>query len=130
DASLLMPTNTMTGDYTVLAWPSGGAAASFFTVTATQDGTNVVLKGQGQVNAGAGIDGSGNGSVTLNAGDVLAVLGGGAGDVSGSRVQASKPVQVIAGQSCANVPETSTGYCDHIEEAIFPVETLGKDYLV
>lgn len=130
DASLLMPTNTMTGDYTVLAWPSSGATASFYTVTATQDGTSVTVKGQGQVAAGAGVDASGNGTVTLNAGDVLAILGSGSGDVSGSRVQASKPVQVIAGQSCANVPDGSTGYCDHIEEALFPVETLGKDYLV
>lgn len=130
DASLLLPATTLTGDYTVLAWPSGGVSPSFYTVTATQDATTVHLKGRGSVAAGGGVSASGDGTVSLNAGDVLAVLAAESGDVSGSRVQADKPVQVIAGQACAGVPEPTTGYCDHIEEAMFPVETLGKDYLV
>lgn len=133
DASLLLPANTMTGDYTVLAWPSAGTSASFYAITATQDNTSVYLNGTGRVTAGAGVDANGDGVVQLNAGDVLEVIaahGGTVGDVSGTRIQATKPVQVIAGHSCAVVPDTNTGYCDHLEEAIFPVETLGKDYLV
>jgi hypothetical protein len=74
--------------------------------------------------------------VTLGAGDVLSVLArhdqasGYGADLSGTRIHASHPVQVIAGHSCANIPTATTGYCDHLEEAIFPDETLGKDYLV
>lgn len=132
DASLLLPTNTMTGDYTVLSWPSAFSTSSFYAITATQDGTTVHLKGRGQVTAAAGVDASGNGVVTLNTGDVLEVIAahGANGDVSGTRVQANKPVQVIAGHSCANVPNAEVKACDHMEEAMFPVETLGKDYLV
>ena len=43
---------------------------------------------------------------------------------------ADKPVQVIGGHSCANVPDPDTGACDHLEEAMFPTQILGKDYVV
>lgn len=133
DASLLLPVTTMTGDYTVLSWPSASVNASFYSVVATENGTTVTLKGAGPAAPGAGVDGAGNGVVQLDAGDVLSVVGAHdlftSGDLSGSRVQANKPVQVIAGQSCANVPSNKAA-CDHIEEAVFPVETLGRDYLV
>lgn len=133
DASLLLPATTMTSDYTVLSWPSSSVSASFYSVVATQNGTTVHLKGSGPAAAGGGVDGAGNGSVTLDAGDVLSVIGAHdvftSGDLTGARVQANKPVQVIAGHSCANVPSNKAA-CDHIEETMFPVETLGKDYLV
>jgi hypothetical protein len=38
-------------------------------------------------------------------------------------------VQVIAGTPCEQVPETAPA-CDHLEQSIFPAETLGKDYFV
>ena len=39
-------------------------------------------------------------------------------------------MQVVSGHSCANIPNPDTGACDHIEHAMLPIETLGKDYLV
>jgi hypothetical protein len=51
-------------------------------------------------------------------------------DLSGTLIRASHSVQVIGGHSCANIPTAATGYCDHLEQALFPVEVLGKDYLV
>ena len=136
DASLLLPAPALTGDYTALTWASTPTDAALLAVTATRDNTVVQLVPQGQFAAGAGIDGAGHGTVTLAAGDVLEVLathvaGSGYGsDLSGTRVHASQPVQVIAGHSCANVPTASTGYCDHLEQSMFPAEVLGKDYLV
>lgn len=137
DASLLLPATTLTGEYVALAWPSSSSRAGFIAITATADGTVVELDGVGELAPGAGLDASGKGKVTLGAGDVLEVVarsdvaqGAFGADLSGTQVHASRPVQVIAGHSCANVPQPATGYCDHLEESVFPVETLGTDYLV
>lgn len=137
DASLLLPATALTADYTAIAWPSTSTRAGFIAVTATRDGTQVKLLGTGQFAAGAGIDATGNGTVTLDRGDVLLALAqhGGSGqsygpDISGTRISASAPVQVVSGQSCANIPTATTDACDHIEHAMLPSETLGMDYLV
>ncbi len=50
-------------------------------------------------------------------------------DLSGSLVQATSPVQVITGHPCLQIPPTEPA-CDHVEESVFPAETLGKDYVV
>jgi hypothetical protein len=141
DSSLLLPTNVLSGSYTALSWPGSG----FIAITAASDNTAVTVLGLGQLvpNADAGITATG-GTVTLNAGDVLELVGAfdtsasgtssieqnSGADISGTRIQASNPVQVIAGHSCANVPTPTTGYCDHLEASMFPDETLGSDYLV
>lgn len=50
-------------------------------------------------------------------------------DLTGSRVRADGPVSVIAGHDCTYVPVDKAA-CDHLEEAIFPEETLGRTALV
>lgn len=137
DASLLLPTTTLTGSYSTLAWPATRGTAGFLAITATMDGTRVETLGRGGVAAGAGIDADGNGTARLDRGDVLQIVSaqdGMAGsyldDLSGMRLRADKPVQVIAGHSCANVPTPGTFACDHLEEGLFPVDVLGDDYLV
>ncbi|MDC3954984.1 IgGFc-binding protein [Polyangium jinanense] len=136
DASLLLPSTAMTGNYRVTGiggWPAANMG-SYFAVTGTQDGTNVQVKlsGAGEIVAGGGIPSTGpNGlaSFTVNRGEVVEVVFAPDADPSGSQIFATKPVQVIAGVPCINVPLES-GYCDHIEESVFPAETLGKRYIV
>jgi hypothetical protein len=101
-----------------------------------KDGTMVTVTPVGSLAAGSGL-GSSGGTVMLNQGDVLEAISTHNNtslsfgvDISGTTVQATAPVQVISGHSCANIPTQSTGYCDHLEEAMFPKETLGFDYLV
>lgn len=138
DASLLLPVNTWTGNYRVVARNTWSGYPGFYAVTASEDNTTVTLMPSatgGLVVAGAGVTDTGTGVVTLNHGDVLQVFsrsGGGAPDVSdltGTLVEANKPVQVIGGHVCTNVPDNVT-WCDHLEESMFPLETLGDDYLV
>lgn len=137
DASLLLPVTSLTGDYTVLSWPSAGASASFYTITATADGTVVNLSQVGRVSAGHGVATTGESRVTLDRGDVLQVIAehGGTGnddldqDTAGARVRANKPVQVIGGNSCALIPDRDTGECDHVEQALFPSQILGQRYV-
>ena len=88
---------------------------------------------------GAVVGGSGisttpaNGTLTFNldAGDVAEVIGttGADGDFSGSLLTADHPVQVITGISCIYLPRGAAA-CDHVEETVFPAETLGKHYVV
>ncbi len=70
--------------------------------------------------------------LSMNAGDVVQLVAsiGGSVDLSGSLVQATKPVQVIAGLPCTSMPDTPGNTCDHVEEVVFPAETLGKRYFV
>jgi hypothetical protein len=139
DASILLPTTVWTGQYMVASRHHTAGLSGFYTVTARDNGTVVnVTAPPGGVSIKAGIAGiptTGTGSVTLNAGDVIEVVtNGGASasdpnDVSGTLVVASKPVQVIGGHQCIDIPDNA-GYCDHLEESMFPVETLSTSYIV
>jgi IgGFc binding protein len=136
DASLLFPTNVLTGSYGVLSWPSTAAGSGFISVTGTEPGTTVRIRGRGRFSPGAGISDVGEGTIVLGRGDVLQLLAEGndsqtfGSDISGTIVEASAPVQVIAGSSCGFVPTATTQACDHLEQAMLPAETLGNDYLI
>jgi hypothetical protein len=145
DSSLLFPTTAMTGNYRVAAFPGQSTAGdagtqpsmgSYFAITGTADGTHVTvtLAPSGNVLAGNGIPATAAGGeidLTLDKGDVAELAGdlGDTIDLSGSLVTADHPVQVIVGASCDQVPETATA-CDHLEQSVFPAETLGTQYFV
>ncbi len=142
DAALLLPVNTWTGNYRVVSYNywswSGYNYPGFYAVTASQDNTSVTVSPSptgGAVSAGAGVSAGGSGTVILNAGDVLQVFGVPAGgvpdnsDLTGTLVSADKPVQVIGGHLCTDIPY-GVRACDHIEESVLPLETLGDEYLV
>ncbi|MBI5536163.1 MAG: hypothetical protein HY898_25805 [Deltaproteobacteria bacterium] len=138
DASLLLPVTAWNVEYIVASrnnwlWNSYNLPG-FYAVVASQDGTAVTLTPSptgGSVRAGAGVPANGAATVTLNAGSVLQVLSQGAAtfDLTGTRVTSNKPVEVISGHDCTFVPAT-VGYCDHLEEAMFPLSTLSKEYIV
>ncbi len=155
DASLLLPSTAMTGSYRIMGSygfsrrpidettqkpdpskePLPGYAP-YFLVTATQNGTtvNVKLGPKGKVVAGGGVpaaDANGTVSFTLDAGDIAQVVSGVGRDfdLSGSLLDADKPVQVITGVPCIDFPLDVIA-CDHIEETVFPAQTLGKRYVV
>jgi hypothetical protein len=137
DASLLLPSSALTGNYSV-AGIKGWAPANmggYFAVTGVQDGTQVDVRisatGQMQA-AGSQLPATGPGGIvsfSLNAADVMLLMGSATSDLSGSVVSATKPVQVIAGIPCTQMPDGSQA-CDHVEESVFPAETLGQHYFV
>lgn len=140
DASLLLPSTAWTGNYRVAgpeAWSRMDMDGSFtfppyFVITGIADGTKVSVKlgAGGSVVAGGGIGAvAAGGSTTfdLAAGEAIEVIG--TGDLSGSLIKATNPIQVITGIACANVPKDNPA-CDHLEESLLPVETLGKRYFV
>jgi hypothetical protein len=173
DASILLPTSALRGEYYVMGYPTmhlgfsdgfGGNQwvnlPGFVNITATQDGTMVTVESSADVRSGPGVNAlsSGqSGTYTLNAGDVLQLASGSAPnaetpqpgkpcssdpiqgvtycpsaatiDLTGTHIKANKPISVISGHDCTFVPYNSFA-CDHIEESLFPVETLGKDLIV
>ena len=142
DAGLLLPVNTWGTDFRVASrnhWTvQGQQLPGFYAVVAREDGTQVTLTPSATGNkvfAGAGVAADGTGVVNLNEGDVLEVFtqakGGNpdASDLTGTRIQSSKPVQVIGGHKCTNIP-FNTQFCDRIEESIPPIDVLSKEYIV
>jgi hypothetical protein len=146
DASLLIPSTAMTGNYRITTQAGtkettdGGTTVfqegGYFVVTATQDDTTVTvgLSSTGAVVAGSGVPAAGPGDIvtfTLDKGDVVEVMGaaGATVDLSGSLVEANKPVEVFAGMQCADQPWGAPA-CDHLESSVLPAETLGDDYVV
>ncbi len=134
DASLLLPVNTWSGNYVAVSWPHWAdyQYPGFYTVTASQDNTIVKVKGPPggtPVQAGGGVDATGTGMALLNRGDVLSVVTNTGGDITGSIITADKPVQVIAGHECTQIPFGVIA-CDHLEETMFPLEVLADQYIV
>ncbi len=139
DASLLLPSTALTGNYLVTAQSGIDTAdlkaPGYIAVTAFEQDTVVTVKvgERGRVLAGAGtIPPSGPGDVfsfRMNRGEVVLLTGTADSDLGGTRVQADKPVQVMSGMPCTYLPHDRQA-CDHLEETVFPVETLGKRYFV
>lgn len=179
DASLLMPTSALRGEYWVLAYPTLHFGTEmtfpfptsdwtnllgFVSITGTADGTTVTVRSAANVAPGGGVGAMTPGQTKtfqLNAGDVLQLKSGAPPDgpfsapgqscekivtdplggtdvycpmpqdydLTGSWISADKPVAVVGGHDCTFLPFDKRA-CDHIEETLFPVETLGQDLLV
>ncbi|MSP15361.1 MAG: hypothetical protein EXR73_01900 [Myxococcales bacterium] len=135
DAALLLPTNVWTGNYVGAAYQAWSfvspAWPSQLTITAAEDGTTVGVNARAAAPGGLGSPAFNVGvpqSVMLNKGDALQILST-SGDLTGSVVQANKRVQVIGGHYCTQMPHGFFA-CDHIEETMFPIETLSTRYIV
>ena len=139
DASLLLPTHTMTGNYYAAAWPnwfgrSGGDWAGLVTITATRDNTSVMITATAPTQPGPDLPYLYPGqpqTIALDAGDVAQLFARRIStetvDLTGTRITADQPVQVIGGHYCT---ETIGVACDHLEESMLPVEVLGTKYIV
>jgi hypothetical protein len=129
-------------------------APGLVAITATDDATMVTLTSKANVRTGTGVPAvaaGGTQTFALNRGDVLQLLsadvpqnelqcksdGNGrsfckvpaAYDLSGSFLSANKPIQVIGGHDCTFMPYNAFA-CDHIEESMFPLNTLGTEVIV
>jgi len=136
---------------------SGQSLASFMTIVAVEEGnTDVTVTPTATILAGTGVTTSAAKSprtfkltkgqvLNLEAGDVLS-------DFTGSLIEASQKVAVFGGHVCANAPVSrcksgrcsydptvscsldsdcpSISACDHLEEQIQPMGTLGKHYVI
>jgi hypothetical protein len=94
-------------------------------VVAAQDATVVTITPSVDIDSDGGVAAALAGqatSLTLNAGQQLQITQ--PGDLSGSLIVTSKPVGLMAGHECMNVP-TNTTDCDHGEQMVPPISALG-----
>ena len=169
DASLLLPTHVLTGNYMVLsraamlnqitqfgAPQTLGSPGYFAVIGVEETPVDVSVMLRANIRGGSGVSPAGPGSsntYTLNQGDVLQIVSeipttctpgstdmemgatidycnvGPDYDLTGTEIRASGKVAVISGHACAFVPYNRWA-CDHLEEAMFPLEAWGKDYLI
>jgi hypothetical protein len=131
DASLLLPTNAWRNDYYAAAYQAAGGFPSVLAVIADSDGTEVKIDARASTPASGVVPAIGPGTpqtVTLDRGDVIE-LASINGDYTGSHVTSNKPIEVISGHYCTDIP-LNTSACDHIEESMFPTATLGSHYII
>lgn len=155
DASLLLPRNGLGKIHRVLNYPTSKPIYpgfgpdlrdhAFVTVVGTEAGTNVkVILGTAIVKGGPIAAPMKKGeivNVTLGAFDVLNLESDGLpGDMTGTVVEADKPVAVFTGtegsigpvnSSVPKPPDFSDNCCvDHLEEQVFPVTAMGKKFII
>jgi hypothetical protein len=149
DSSMLLPLKTLRNDYVIASYPGQvnvlkpeetSGRPSYFNVISLEDETTIEWFPRA---ATAGNDvpvqkvGPGEkGSLTINRLDLMQIgasalldMQWATHDVSGTIVRADKPIWVIGGTSCARVPYTSTGNCNHLQEQMIPIEYWGTKYV-
>jgi hypothetical protein len=154
DASMLIPTNSVQGDYMVMGWPQTLASSppeivlnpgeptdlrGFVTIVGTQAGTHVHLTPRADVLPGGPLTMRGMAGepidVMLGPFDVFNIeTDGFNADFTGTVVQADHPVVVFSGSECSDVPmwtdlNDRRCCCDHLESQQFPRNTVGAHYI-
>ena len=136
DSFLAIPVHALGKEYVVasmadMSWMYGGLSLPSETaIVAAYDSTRVsfILGGPLVTVSGGGLRSGDSTVFMMNKGDVWVIGNNGTskeGDVSGSVVRASKPVGVVSGNQCANVP-TVIRWCDFITEMEMPTEMWGR----
>lgn len=109
-------------------------ATSQFAVVAAYDNTVVNIILTDATMNGNGVkthDKNTNVSIVLNKGEVYQMQAlktpNVLNDLTGTEIQSNKPIGVLAGVKCTDVPKTKPA-CDHILEMLPPTQTWGKEY--
>lgn len=140
DSTMLWPRHTWETDYFAASYVSTpimtNGMLTYYRGTWLMVGSEDMTKGtvtprpgtKAKGGPGIGLDGGGN--TLVSSGDVLQILSGDdGGDLTGAHLVMEKPVSVIGGHECGNVP-IDVGYCDHMEDAMLPTSQLGTTYVL
>ncbi len=96
-------------------------------LVAAEDGTTITIRPKVDILPGSTVQGASAGSeatYSLNAGQTLQITQ--AFELTGSPINANKPIGLFAGQPCLDVIGP---YCDHAEQQIPPIQSLGNEYV-
>ncbi|MBW2222879.1 MAG: IgGFc-binding protein [Deltaproteobacteria bacterium] len=131
DAFAALPTVALGQRYRVMAWTGGVNGPSQLAIAAipASDGdmttptTVTITPAAAAGDRPAGVPYS----IVLTPFDAYQLQS--SGDLTGSLIQADRPIAVYAGNRCANIPTQMTGFCDHVVEQLTPVATWGTEVL-
>ncbi|HEY0783859.1 MAG TPA: hypothetical protein VGE98_15485, partial [Thermoanaerobaculia bacterium] len=135
DAGLALPVDALGTSYFVTTYQGSiinGGDRPEFLVVAPFDGTTVTITPTTSLVIPPGVLAPPNVpfQITLNRGQGFrAEASFFATDFTGTLIESSRPVSVLNGNTCANVPAT-TAFCDHIFEVAHPVTSWGTSGLV
>ena len=137
DGFLLIPVSALGDEYIIASYGDmgemySGRYPSLSGIVAAYDNTEVsfTLGGNEFTTTGGGLEPGETSTETLNKGDVwMFSSDNDDGDLTGSKVSASKPVAVVSGNFCTNIP-ISNRWCDYTVEMDQPTYTWGLDYHV
>ena len=131
DAFAALPTVALGQRYRVAAWTGGVNGPSQFAIAAipafdgdTTTPTTVTIT---PAAAAGGRPAGVPYSIVLNPFDAYQLQS--SGDLTGSLIEADRPISVYGGNRCANIPTQEIGFCDHVVEQINPVSTWGTEVL-
>ena len=136
DAGMALPVDALGTSYIVTTYRGSGivsADRSQFLVIAPFEGTSVTITPTTSMlipPPGTNAPANQPFQITLGRGQGFrgeAVLSG--ADFTGTLIESDRPVAVLNGNLCTNVPAT-TPYCDHIFEVAHPLRTWGTSALV
>ena len=137
EASLLLPTTALGTNYRVTG-PAPVTSPRYpvntvCTLTAVADNTTVTVSSPTAILSGTGLPGGAQANsqftLTLAAGDVVELASQENSGLAGTSILSDKPIQVLAGAPCQDIPDGNAG-CDHLEETVLPSNVLGKTYAV
>lgn len=137
DGYLALPVSSLGRQYVIASSPDPATdntqfLPSYSSIVAAFDNTYVqfTLGGTSGTKTAGGMVTGETRSQVLNKGDVWLIAGSGAfADLSGSVVVSDKPVAVISGNYCANVP-IDVYYCNYMIEMQLPIWAWGKTFHV
>ena len=129
-ATLLLPQEAWGQSYVVAA---PNAALTFVILTAAEDGTEVALRPSIGLRAGVGVPAIARGKtgkITLAAGQTARIYAeiGTLDPLSGSVIASNKPISVVSGVPCFNMP-IQKGDCDSAHQQLPPLSALGHEYV-
>ncbi len=124
DGYLALPTAGLGTKYYVMSRSSDRYTGSGFAVVATRNATTLNIT---PTAAGASKAAGLAFTVLLNAGETYQFANTGHADMTGTLVEADKPVAVFGGHRCADV-SSGVGYCDYLVEQLPDVTLWGNTF--
>ena len=124
--------------YIISTGSRASSAESEILLVGCEDDTTITITPTQTVSIPADAQSSSSGSVSISSGDSHQItlhrmqtlfIGKSSTDLTGSRIVSNKPLTVISGHECGNVPSTQT-YCEHLAEHIPPTSTWGQEFLL
>ncbi|MDD5569889.1 MAG: gliding motility-associated C-terminal domain-containing protein [Bacteroidales bacterium] len=126
-SSKILPTYFCGTKYYVTTYQSAFVNGSLVMILATQNNTQVQYTPA--ANTWGGKLANTQYSVTLNQGQTFVLMIQDGNDLTGTMVQADKPVVVFGGGATMQIPSTKQ-YCDPMYEQMIPVDKLGKEFII
>lgn len=124
DGYLALPTAGLGTSYYVMSYASTRYTGSEFAVVATQNNTTITI-----TPSAASLTKPANVAFTvlLNTGETYQLANTAYADMTGTNVNADKPIAVFGAHRCADIPN-GTGYCDYLVEQLPDVSIWGKTH--